>query len=174
MTRAVFAALLCAGALFGGELSNRRAPGFSLPDLTGRQHDPADYRGKYVVVEFFQSTCPHCATFADVLAEASAKYAGRVQILSIAVLPDPAQDVMKFVQAHKLRHPVLFDCGQVAASYYMATPARPSVSFPHVFVVDPQGKIIEDYGYDMMSKDIFEGRGFFREMDRILAPAKKK
>lgn len=155
--------------LFGaGELSGRRAPGFSLQDATARQYDLGDYRGKYVLVEFFQSTCPHCATFADILSEASVKYAGKIQVLSIAVLPDPAQEVLKFAQAHKIKTPVLFDCGQVAASYYKVSPANPSIEFPHLFIVDPQGKIVNDYGYDLQTRDIFEGRGLFRELDRLL------
>lgn len=175
--RAIVPFLLCAAALFGsGELSGRRAPGFSLPDITGRQHDVADFRGKFVVVEFFQSTCPHCAPFADILVEASRKYAGKVAFLSIAVVPDPAPSVIRFTQAHKIPFPVLFDCGQVAASYYKATPANPHVEFPHAFIIDPQGRIRNDYGYDMLTRDIFEGRGLFRELDKLVgaAPAAKK
>ena len=34
-----------------GELSNRRAPGFSLPDSNINYHDLGDYRGKIVLVD---------------------------------------------------------------------------------------------------------------------------
>ena len=82
--------------------------------------------------------------------------------------------MLRFIAAHKIKYPVLFDCGQVAASYYKATPANPSVNFPHVFLIDPQGMIRNDFGYNMLNRDIFEGRGLFRELDRIFAaPAKK-
>ena len=50
-----------------GELSNRRAPGFSLPDGNLKQHDLQDYRGRVVLVEFMQSQCPNCAAFSRVL-----------------------------------------------------------------------------------------------------------
>ncbi len=167
--------IICAASLCAsGELSGRRAPGFSLSDTTGKQHDPQDYRGKYVLVEFMQSTCPHCAGFAKILEEVNTKYAGKLSVLSVAVYPDKGQDVLRFIAAHKLRYPVLFDCGQVAASYYKATPANPSISFPHVFLIDPQGVIRNDFGYNLLNRDIFEGRGLFRELDRIFAaPAKK-
>src|SRR5574340_749847 len=179
MKRALLLLAVCAAMLPGaGALSGRRAPGVSLADTTGRQHDLQDYRGKYVVVEFFQSTCPHCAAFADVLTEAYTRYAGRVQILSIAVYPDKAPDVQRYMSGHKVRYPVLFDCGQVTASYYKATPQNPTVEFPHVFIVDPQGMIRNDYGYSLLTRDIFEGKGLFRELDRLLgapaAPARKK
>lgn len=167
--------LLCTLSLFAaGELSGRRAPGFSLSDTKGKQHDPQDYRGKYLLVEFMQSTCPHCAGFAKVLEEVNKKYAGKVAILSVAVYPDKGPDVMRFISAHKLTYPVLFDCGQVAASYYKATPANPSIEFPHVFIIDPQGMIRNDFGYSVLNRDIFEGKGLFRELDRLLAGQGKK
>jgi peroxiredoxin len=176
--RALLTLFACSAMLFGaGELSGRRAPGFSLADFKAVQHDLADYRGKYVLVEFFQSTCPHCSTFATIMVEASQKYAARAATLSIAVMPDPAQDVLRFAQAHKVTFPVLFDCGQVAAAYYKASPSNPSISFPHLFVVDPQGRIVQDWGYNLLNRDIFEGRGLFRELDKIMgggAPASKK
>ncbi|MFB3827490.1 MAG: peroxiredoxin family protein [Bryobacteraceae bacterium] len=179
MQRALLLLALCAVTLPGaGELSGRRAPGFSLADTTGRQHDLQDYRGKWVVLEFFQSTCPHCAGFAGVLAQAHARYAGRVQILSIAVYPDKGTDVLRFISGHKIQFPVMFDCGQVTASYYKATPEKPTVEFPHVFLIDPQGTIRNDFGYSLLTRDIFEGKGLFRELDRLLGapapPARKK
>ena len=51
--------LIAALGLFGAnEFSNRRAPGFSLADSKFQQHDPQDYRGKVVIVDFMQTTCP--------------------------------------------------------------------------------------------------------------------
>ena len=49
-----------------GELSNRRAPGFALPDL-GYTHtyDLQDYRGKVVVIDIMSTTCPHCAAISS-------------------------------------------------------------------------------------------------------------
>ena len=55
--RTVLSTLLCAMALFAAE-PPLRAPGFSLPDLKADQHDLADYRGKVVILEFMQTTCP--------------------------------------------------------------------------------------------------------------------
>ena len=154
--------------LASGELSGRRAPGFSLPDTKQQQHDPQDYRGKILLVEFFQSTCPHCVSFSKTLEEVSAKYAGKVAVLSIAVLPDTFAKVQNYVQANKITTPVLFDCGQVAASYYKVGPQNPTVEFPHVFLIDGQGMIRNDFGYGPQTRDIFEGRALFAEVDRML------
>ena len=40
------------------ELSNRRAPSFSLPDSAMRQHDILDYRGSWLLLDFMKTDCP--------------------------------------------------------------------------------------------------------------------
>src|SRR5205085_10423023 len=75
--------LFVSTAFAAGELVGHHAPGFSLPDRTYKYHDPQDYRGKILIVEFMQTTCPHCTAFAKILEEASVKYAGKVSVLSI-------------------------------------------------------------------------------------------
>ncbi|HLY20286.1 MAG TPA: redoxin domain-containing protein, partial [Bryobacteraceae bacterium] len=66
--RYFLAFLASAALLFGsGELSGRRAPGFSLPDLHLQQRDLGDYRGRIVVLDIMQTTCPHCARLSEIL-----------------------------------------------------------------------------------------------------------
>src|ERR1035441_810714 len=48
--RTILAVLVCAAALFAGENSGRRAPGFALPDSKMQIFDLTDYRGKIVAV----------------------------------------------------------------------------------------------------------------------------
>jgi peroxiredoxin len=173
--RALLSVLLSAVSLFGaGELSNRRAPGFSLPDLSLKQYDTQDYRGKILIVEIMQTTCPHCAAFSAILEEAVAKYGGRVAVLSITLPPDNQDSVKRYIAKNKITVPILFDSGQAAASYLKAGPQSGAISVPHVFLIDAQGMIRNDYAYSPLSKDIFEGRGLFAELDRMLAPAKSK
>jgi len=97
-------------ALFGaGELSNRRAPGFSLMDLRSVQHDPQDDRGKVVIVEFMQTTCPHCQKFTGILEQAKAKYREKIAIYSIVTNPDNGQSMQKYIVDYKLTTPILYD-----------------------------------------------------------------
>ena len=154
-----------------GELSNRRAPGFSLPDASIRQHDLADYRGELVVLEIMLTTCPHCVKFAPILEEVQKKYAGRVQVLSITNPPDTTTTVGKFVREQGASYPLLFDCGQVAGSYMLATPQKPSFDIPHVFLIDQNGIIKNDFGYGVLTTQIFEGRALFTEIDKLLGTA---
>jgi peroxiredoxin len=165
------ALLLFAITLHGaGELSGRRAPGFSLPESSLRQHDLADYRGKIVLIEIMQTSCPHCRVFSKVLEEVKAQYGNRVAILSVVRYPSDNQaTVARYVAETGTTTPILFDCGQMTASYMKASPGKNVVDMPHLFVVDGKGIIRNDFGYGPATKEIFEGRALFLELRRILA-----
>ena len=129
----------------GGEYSNRRAPGFSLADSHYQQHDPQDYRGKVLIVDFMQTNCPICIRLTDSLIEVKAKYGNKIGILSVVTLPDTYQAADKFAADHKVSWPILFDSGQVMMSYLKVTPANPKVNFPHLFIIDGAGTIRDDF-----------------------------
>ena len=57
-----------------GELSNRRAPGFALPDPDYTHfYDLQDYRGKVVLIDFMSTTCPHCLLLTTTLEKVKEK-----------------------------------------------------------------------------------------------------
>lgn len=158
-----------------GDLSGRRAPGFSLPDSKMRQHDLQDYRGKIVLLDIIQTGCPTCRVFSVTLEQVKAKYAGRVVTLTVVNPPDNLSSVQTFISQLKVTSPVLFDCGQMSVSYLKATPERPQVHVPHLFIIDGQGMIVDDYGYSEQTKEVFEGKGIFPILEKLLAtpPAKR-
>jgi peroxiredoxin len=178
--RAVFtflcAASLCAFSLaFGAnELSNRRAPGFSLPDSQLKRFDLLDYRGKWVLIDFMKSDCPHCMALAKILEQVQSKYgSGKVAVFEILIAPPENQaTAAKFKAESKSTATILFDQGQMTASYFNMTPAHPSFDTPHLFVVDPQGMIVRDWGYSDQTKDILEGKGLIAELEGAMAGKK--
>ena len=142
-------ALLLTAALLlpaAGAYSNRRAPGFSLADSKFRQHDTQDYRGKVLVIDVMLTTCPVCNQLADTLVQMKKKYGDKVEMISIVTLPDTFAEADKFTATHGLTWPIVFDSGQVIASYMGLTPSNPTMHFPHLFVIDPAGMIRNDYG----------------------------
>jgi peroxiredoxin len=159
--------LLSAASVFGaGELSGRRAPGFSLPESPGKQHDPQDYRGKILIVDFMQVTCEHCVTFSAILEQAKAKYGDKIVVLSIVNPPSDAKGVADFIAQHKIKTPILFDCGQVAYSYLK--PSSPTITIPHVFLIDGEGMIRNDFAFGNDTLEVFQGKGLFAEIDKLL------
>ena len=159
----VAAALTMAGA---GVYSNRRAPGFSLADSHYQQHDGQDYRGKVFLLDIMTTTCGTCMKLADVLVQVQAKYGDKIGILSIVTLPDNFETGDRFVAAHKILWPMVFDSGQVIASYLKVTPANPQVHFPHLFVIDKAGTIRSDFdGADDQALSVASLSG---EIDKLL------
>src|SRR6266404_4187413 len=163
--RTIISTLLCAVALIAADTANRRAPGFALPDSKMQVYDLADYRGKIVILEFMQTDCPHCAAFAAVLNEVQQKYGDRVAILAVAnSAHDNQNTVAQYISGHQVRYPVLFDAGQMAYSYFRSG----SFDNPHIYLIDSNGNIRGDFGYGPMTKEIFEGKALFTELDRLL------
>jgi peroxiredoxin len=164
-------ALLCAGALFAADV-NRRAPGFSLVDSKGVEHDLADYRGKLVLLVFMQTTCPHCAGFAELLQQTQEKYGSRIAVLAVVLPPDDQGKVAAFIAGHRIKYPVLLDIGQVAYSYVLTQ----TLVFPHLYMIDGGGIIRRDFVYGPLERDVFEGDQLAAEVNRLLpagAPEKK-
>src|SRR5713226_9773411 len=147
-----FVSAVC--ALGSGELSGRRAPGFSLPDTAAKQYDPLDYRGKILIVDFMQVTCEHCIRFTAILEQAKARYGDKIVVLSIANPPSEPKAVAEYIAKYKMTSPILFDCGQVAYSYLK--PTSNTIAIPHVFLIDADGMIRNDFGYEAGTTNIFE------------------
>ncbi len=158
-------------ALASGELSGRRAPGFALPDTSAKVYDPQDYRGKVLLIEFMQTDCAHCQKFSAILEQAKAKYGPKLGIISVVNPPSDAKAVAGFITQFKVTSPIVFDCGQVAYSYIK--PKSNSVSIPHIFLVDTEGMIRNDFAYGNDTLGIFEGKGLNAEIDKLMSAPHK-
>ena len=169
--RRILTIALCVTA-FVATAADRRAPGFSLVDSKGVEHDLADYRGKPVLLAMIQTTCPHCATFAENLQLAQEKYGDQVAILAVVTPPDDPNKIISFIQGHKITYPILFDSGQMSYSYVLTA----NLKFPRLFMIDAGGAIRADHEYSPLTQEIFEGNGLSAAIGRLMnaaAPAEK-
>ena len=152
----------------------RRAPGFSLPDLSMAEHDLAEYRGKIVVLDIMQTSCPHCIPFAKVLEALKASYGGKVEVLAIVNPPDDHNKVAAFVAQSKITYPMLFDCGQVAYSYILPDAMQGGkITTPHVYLIDASGTIRGDWVYGPATAEIFQGKGLNTAINKLLGAKTK-
>jgi peroxiredoxin len=167
--RKFFTVLLCVAAA-AATAADRRAPGFALADITtGVWHDLADYRGKPVLLAMIQTTCPHCATFAETLERAQEKYGNRIGVIAVVVPPDTPDKAKDFINGHKVTYPILFDMGQMCMSYIRSA----NLQFPRLFIIDGSGMIQADDEYSPVTREVFEGNGLSPILDRLLATSKK-
>lgn len=136
------ALLLGAALLLPAQFNYRRAPGFALMDPIGQKwHDLADYRGKVVLLDIMRTDCPKCQELTALLEQIKAKYTDKVQVLSVVTMPDDLPKVKAYIAKHKATSPVLFDCGQMIASYMQVGPKNPSIHLPALFIIDRNGMI---------------------------------
>ena len=152
-------------------LSNRRAPSFSLPDSTLRQHDILVYRGTWLLLDFTETSPAKCKELSIKLEAVKKKHGVKVNVLSIVLAPPETQaTVAKLVAETKMTTPVLFDSSQVAIAYFKATPQNPSFDSPHLFAINPNGMIVKDWAQPATMSP-----GFLAEIDQLIAgsPAKK-
>jgi peroxiredoxin len=173
MIRSVFCFLLVASGLAlaaSGELSNRRAPGFALPDPTYQHYyDLQDFAGMVVIVDIMSTRCPHCLLLSSTLEQVKARYGDKVAILEVVLPPDNQDTISKFIATNNVTVPVVCDMGQMTASYFKATPDTMSqIAVPHLFLIDKQGIIRNDFAYEESTQAVFEGAGLFTEIDKLL------
>lgn len=122
----------------------KRAPEFTLTDLDGKPHKLSDYRGKTVVVEWFNPQCPF-VKFAHTegpLKDMAAKEIeqGVVWLAINSGAPGkqghgPAAN-REGVSTFGMTHPVLLDEDGTVGHTYGA------VKTPHVFLVSPEGTLL--------------------------------
>jgi len=160
-------ALLCAVTLIAQPLANqglsgRRAPSFSLPDVRLQQHDILDYRGKWLLLDFMKTDCPHCKELSKKLEGVMGRYRGKVEVLGVVLPPDNQQTVSRYIMETKITSPIVFDSSQTAIPYFKATPSTAGFDTPHLFAIDPNGMIVKDWGQASV-----EAPGFLGELDQL-------
>lgn len=118
------------------------APGFQLKGVDGKTYSLADYKGKVVVLEWMNPRCP----FSDRHAREKtmielAKQHGDVVWLGINSTNahsgdfEPPAEYRAYLQQQGIAYPVLYDESGATGHAYGAR------TTPHMFIVDPQGRI---------------------------------
>ncbi len=111
-------------------------PTTTLPQLEGNGSESlADYKGKWVLVNFWASWCIPCRAEAPALEEFQRQHGGpRFTVLGIDT-QDLSGDARAFVERYGLSYPQLRDGNGDNADEYGTT------GVPENFLVDPTGKV---------------------------------
>lgn len=112
------------------------APTFILKDLNGKDVSLADYRGKWVILDFWGTWCPWCIKGFQALKDAYSKYDGKIEIIGIDCGDTEEQwraGVKQFelpwVQVYKPEAE-----SKIISDYYVQ-------SFPTKIIISPEGKV---------------------------------
>jgi cytochrome c biogenesis protein CcmG/thiol:disulfide interchange protein DsbE len=131
-------------------LLNQAAPQIEGETLDGSTFSLADERGKWVVVNFFQTTCIPCIEEHPELIQFSERHEqiGDAVVVSVA-FSDSRANVAEFFEENGGDWPVLAsDTGRYAIGYGVA-------AVPETFIVNPAGVIVSKFigGVDALGLD---------------------
>jgi peroxiredoxin len=183
MRKVMVVAALAALAVCAGTVA-RKAPEFVIEHPNGKQTLLSSYRGKYVVLVFMFTTCPHCQKAAPQLARLQDEYGGKgVQFLGATFDKDAKTQVDQFVKVFGVNFPLGYS-NEINVLRFLGLPPKTPTFVPMVIFIDRNGMIIAQHAItgddkkDAGEKAFFDdlGGGVRAELDKILkaGPATSK
>lgn len=110
---------------------------FSLADLNGKVHKLSDYRGKWVVVNYWATWCPPCL---EEIPELETFHEGHKDkdavVLGVALDSVSREKLLAFVNDQFMSYPVFPDKPR------RSTPLGPIPGMPTTYVVSPEGEVV--------------------------------
>jgi peroxiredoxin len=145
---------LVTGPLYAADVPpvGSAAPDFSAPDTNGKTHSLSQYKGKYVVLEWFNPECPFVKKHygSDNMQKLQQEYTGKgVVWLTIDsnapgtegnIAPDQAQKIIASWRTKQTA--LLLDPESKVARSYGAK------NTPNMVVINPEGKIVYEGAID--------------------------
>jgi len=145
-TGVVVMLFLAAGVLWAQVVSNQEAPNFTLTDTNGQKHSLSDYKGKFVVLEWFNPDCPFVKKHYESsnIPNLQKQYTGKgviwLSIDSSAAGKEgnyPPQGLNKFMMDKGGKPTAIFEDGYGKIGHLYGAQTT-----PHMFIINPQGILI--------------------------------
>ena len=143
---ALGSALLIAAGVAGAVVSGAVAPGFTITDTAGKAVQLADYKGKYVVLEWTNPECPFVRShYSSGNMQGLQKEWGSRNVVWLTINSTNAshsefkapREMASWMQAQGAAPAAtLLDSTSATGRAYSAK------TTPHMFVVDPGGKVV--------------------------------
>ncbi len=114
-----------------------QAAGFDIVDTQGHHHRLADYKGRWVVVNFWATWCMPCVKEIPELT-AFAHAHPDVVVIGVALDAADADAVKRFAAKHGLAYPLVI--GDDAVERQLGS----QVALPVTRVYDPEGRVLYD------------------------------
>ena len=117
---------------------NAKVPNFSLPDADGRVSNIAEYRGRYVLLDFWASWCVPCLEEVPAFKDFYSQHSPSVEVVGISLDSDKDKWISA-VEKHEIPWPTWSDLkgseNEVAQMF--------TIRFiPFKLLIDPVGRIV--------------------------------
>jgi thiol-disulfide isomerase/thioredoxin len=120
--------LLSAGAV--------SAETFVFKDLQGHEQRLQDYRGKWVLVNFWATWCPPCLEEIPNLISLHEAHKNSDLVVIGVALDSTRESVVEFVAKKKINYPIVF------GNYELAEQVGEVEALPTSYLFDPTGKLV--------------------------------
>jgi thiol-disulfide isomerase/thioredoxin len=129
----------CLVMLFGASASanDETVENFSFKDIEGKTHQFSEYRGKWVIVNYWGTYCPPCLDEIPDLISISDKYKDKVVVLGMDAGGTPSNELKEFAEENFMNYPIapVQESTLTAFGIIMAIPTS--------YIITPDGKLAE-------------------------------
>ncbi|QQZ28518.1 TlpA family protein disulfide reductase [Thiothrix subterranea] len=117
----------------------QKVQNFSFKDIDGKAHQFSEYRGKWVIVNYWATFCGPCVAEIPALNSVAKRFKDNAVVLGMEAGETPTDELKQFMAQKKIAYPVI--------------PTQDSTMFalglvygvPTTFVVNPQGEIVDTH-----------------------------
>lgn len=112
---------------------------FSFVDLKGKTHKFSEYKGKWVLVNYWASYCPPCLAEMPDIENFYRDNKNKFTVLGMDMGGSQVVDIEAFMRDYGITYPLIpmQDSTQQAFG--------PIIGIPTSFIISPQGEIVEKY-----------------------------
>jgi thiol-disulfide isomerase/thioredoxin len=128
----------CLGLVYVQHSQAEGEADFALPDIDGKQHQLSDYRGKWVLVNYWATWCPPCRKELPELEIFHTGSEGRAVVLGVNMEEIDLEPLKAFVEDQFLSFPILL----AGAAPDAAQRVGPVPGLPTSYLVSPEGKVV--------------------------------